>query len=53
MVASTIPANGDVNPYRVGRVTQKQKFPGSEYEEGIMTGRMIAKFYPDTHTHLA
>jgi len=24
-----------------------------EYEGGLMTGRMIAKFYPDAHTHLA
>jgi voltage-gated potassium channel len=24
-----------------------------EYEGGVMTGRMIAKFYPDSHTNLA
>ena len=24
-----------------------------EYEGGLMTGRMIAKFYPDAHSHLA
>ncbi|HVR27310.1 MAG TPA: hypothetical protein VMU26_28770 [Candidatus Polarisedimenticolia bacterium] len=23
-----------------------------EYESGLMTGRMIAKFYPNAHAHL-